>query len=246
MGGTGAPLLLIHGTGLTWRSWLPVLPDLERERRVFVVDLPGFGDSAPIRTPSIAGMADALEAHLDFLGVGNLAVAGNSLGGWLALELAARGRAESVVAISPAGAWTARERQWTRAIVGRLGRMHRPPDRAFARPRLRRALMLPGMVHGERISPAEAVRYARAYGGTPGFESTVRDTFNEVFTDYDRVACPVLVLFGARDYVVIRRAGPRLARLIPGARFELLPGCGHVPMVDDPDGIARRILATTC
>ena len=121
-----------------------------------------------------------------------------------------------------------------------------PPDAAWRVPLLRRLFMLSAMVHGERIPVEEAIAYSRAFGSTPGFEPTVRETFGEVFRDFDRVECPVSVLFGSADYVVIRRAGPRIARLIPGARYELLPGCGHVPMADDPGGIASRILAASC
>ncbi|MBA2505925.1 MAG: alpha/beta hydrolase [Thermoleophilaceae bacterium] len=243
-GGSGPPLLLIHGTGLTWRTWLPVIPILESAREVYAIDLPGFGDSPPAERYDIAGLADGLEDHLDTRGIERIAVAGNSLGGWLALELAARGRASAVAAISPAGCWTPREREWTRRVVGGLARPKRPPDWAWKSAPARRVLMSSAMVHGDRLPPEECRRYAAAYADTPGFWPVVRDTFSEVFRGFHQVRCPVSVLFGAGDWVVVRRAGPRIARLIPGARHEVVPGCGHVPMVDDPEGIAARILAT--
>jgi pimeloyl-ACP methyl ester carboxylesterase len=103
--GTGPPLLLIHGLGLAWRCWKPVLAELEREHDVVAIDLPGFGaapglDGTP---PTIDALCDRVEADLDREGLDAVHVAGNSLGGWVALELARRGRGRSVVAFAPAG-----------------------------------------------------------------------------------------------------------------------------------------------
>src|SRR5215207_7267465 len=99
------PLLLIHGLGLSRRSWKPVLPILTREHEVLAIDLPGFGAASPLpdRRPTVDALTDAVEAELDVTGVDRVDVAGNSLGGWIALELARRGRARSAVALSPSG-----------------------------------------------------------------------------------------------------------------------------------------------
>jgi pimeloyl-ACP methyl ester carboxylesterase len=101
--GVGDPLLLIHGLGLSWSSWNPVLPILTRAHDVLALDLPGFGTAPPLRdqTPTVAALADAIEAELERSGLDRVHVAGNSLGGWIALELARRGRATSAVALSP-------------------------------------------------------------------------------------------------------------------------------------------------
>jgi pimeloyl-ACP methyl ester carboxylesterase len=101
--GSGEPLVLIHGVGSQWQMWKPVLAALERERDVIAVDLPGFGGSPtlPIGVrPSAAALAGAVAEFLDSLGIERPVVGGNSLGGWVALELAARGRARAVVAVS--------------------------------------------------------------------------------------------------------------------------------------------------
>src|SRR3954469_17571642 len=73
----------------SWRRWKPLLPMLTDRHDVIAVDLPGFGTAPPLadRTPTAAGLADAVEAELDRLGLGRVHVAGNSLGGWIALEL---------------------------------------------------------------------------------------------------------------------------------------------------------------
>src|SRR5918998_6203737 len=114
-GGTGEPLVLIHGIGHTWRGWKPMLPHLERSFDVLAVDLPGFGHSPPLPAgtePTPEALADAVERAMDEAGFDRARVAGNSLGGWIALELARRGRALTVTAISPAGLQHAREKGW--------------------------------------------------------------------------------------------------------------------------------------
>src|SRR5687767_10997424 len=114
-GGSGEPLVLIHGIGHTWRGWRPMLPLLEPRFDVLAVDLPGFGHSAPLPAgvpPTAETLADAVEREMDAAGFGTAHVAGNSLGGWIALVLGRRGRARSITAISPAGLQHARERAW--------------------------------------------------------------------------------------------------------------------------------------
>src|SRR3982751_6114114 len=105
--GSGDPLLLLHGLGLTWRCWRPVLPELERAHDVVAMDLPGFGAAPPLprgSRPTVEALSDAIEGALDeAAGLDAVHVAGNSLGGWIAIELARRGRARSVVALAPAG-----------------------------------------------------------------------------------------------------------------------------------------------
>src|ERR1700704_3809703 len=99
-GGRGPPLLLVHGLGLSWRSWEPVLDALEVRHDVVSIDLPGFGESPPLpddAVPTATRLADAVESELDRLGLETPAVVGNSLGGWVALELARRGRAARAV-----------------------------------------------------------------------------------------------------------------------------------------------------
>ena len=106
-GGAGEPLLLLHGVTSSWRAWKPVLPMLEQHHDVWAVTMPGHlgGPPLPDGGFSIDVVVDALIEQLDELGIDeDPHVVGNSLGGWAALELARRGRARSVVALSPAGA----------------------------------------------------------------------------------------------------------------------------------------------
>src|ERR671917_2949546 len=119
-GGSGEPLLLIHGIGHTWRGWRPMLPQLEQRFDVLAVDLPGFGHSEPFppgRDATPEALADAVEDEMARAGFDRPHIAGNSLGGWIALELARRGRARTVTAISPAGLQHGREEDWGAAVL---------------------------------------------------------------------------------------------------------------------------------
>ena len=105
-GGAGEPLVLLHGFSDTWRTWELVLPALERHHDVLALTLAGHAGGPPlIGEITDAVLADAVERALDAHGIERAHIAGNSLGGYVALQLAARGRARSVVALAPAGGW---------------------------------------------------------------------------------------------------------------------------------------------
>ncbi len=105
-GGSGSPLVCLHGFTDTWRTWELVLPALERRHDVFAPTLPGHAGGPPL-APGAGqpAVVDALERMLDEAGIATAHLVGNSLGGYLALLLAERGRAESVVALAPGGGW---------------------------------------------------------------------------------------------------------------------------------------------
>src|SRR3954453_6422344 len=104
--GSGEPVVLIHGVGSFWQAWKPVIESLRGERDVIALDLPGFGGSPTLPigvVPNARALAGAVAEFLDSLAVERPVVGGNSLGGWVALELARQGRARAVVAGAPAG-----------------------------------------------------------------------------------------------------------------------------------------------
>src|SRR3954454_7677763 len=150
-GGSGPPLVLIHGLGLTWRCWRPILPALEKHHDVAALDLPGFGAVPPLpdgAQPTPDALADALEQELDSLAMERPALVGNSLGGWLALELARRWRASRVVAIAPAGLELPPERAYVIALNEAMrlrSKLGAPLGRLLTRPRLTRAALLVGL-----------------------------------------------------------------------------------------------------
>ncbi|GLV75796.1 alpha/beta fold hydrolase [Streptomyces hygroscopicus] len=247
--GAGRPLVLLHGIGHHWQAWQPVLDILAVDRDVIAVDLPGFGasETLPDGIPyDIDGVIPVLGALFEALGVARPDVAGNSLGGLLALELGRAGLVRSVTALAPARFWTEAERRYAFGVLSamRAGARALPPPVVawLARGAAGRAA-LTGTIYARpgRRSPAAVVAETRALREAPGFRATLAAGSTGVFT-HDIPDIPVTIAWGTRDRVLPRRQGVRAKRVIPGARLVRLPGCGHVPMNDDPALVARVIL----
>jgi pimeloyl-ACP methyl ester carboxylesterase len=252
LAGSGEPLLLIHGIGSTWRVWKPTLDRLEERHEVLAVDVPGFGHSAPLppgTRPTIDAMADSLEKVLDAVGWAAPHVAGNSMGGWLALELGRRGRAASVVAISPAGMWTEKERIYSRSALRfqhAAATKIAPYADALTRSALGRTLVFGGVTARPwRADPADAAEALRLFAGAPGWDDTLEEITHDRPRDLSSVDCPVRIVWGSRDTLLLPRQADRFVREIPDAELVRLPGLGHVPMADDPDAVADSILQFT-
>lgn len=243
--GRGAPLVLLHGVGLSRRAWDPVLPALADRFDVIAVDLPGHGDSPPFPAevePSPAAQAAAVAGLLDELGVAGPHLAGNSLGGWVALELAGIRPVESLTLLSPAGLWRADTPVYCRASLRAsrwLTRHAAGPLARLVRHRLGRVLVL-GQSHGRpmHVTPGYAVAVVWALGTARGFDAAMRATARRRFLAGAQIDAPVTVGFGSRDLLLLPRQSRHLDRLPPGTRVETLPGCGHVPMADDPETVA--------
>ena len=244
---------MIHGYTGTWRNWLPVLPALEARHEVLAVGLLGHHCAPPLPDgveASVHALADAIERDMDAAGFETAHLAGNSLGGYLALELGARGRARSVIALSPGGGFepgSRAERRVARLFARqhRLGKVALPyTERLVARPRLRRIGMRNVMLHGERVPPAEAV--AMTVGS---LECTIREPLMEWILRESRhvqlgeIACPVLIAWAEHDRILPERTcAVRLRRDLPDVEWRVLRGVGHVPMYDDPYLVARTII----
>jgi pimeloyl-ACP methyl ester carboxylesterase len=239
--GAGAPLVLLHGIGLDRRCWAPVIPRLAREREVIAVDLPGFGESPPLAgEPSIGALADAVEA----LGLDRPHVAGNSLGGAIALELGARGAARSVCGLSPAGFSLGRERGFERACLrGTLAvaRLLDPyAERLMAPVPVRTLLMAQMFARPWRVPAPEAAQFLRTTARGRGFEPTLP----QIARGRPAVPrCPATIAWAERDRLLLTsRQAPRARRMLPDARHLILRGCGHMPIYDDPEQVARVLL----
>jgi pimeloyl-ACP methyl ester carboxylesterase len=253
--GEGEPLVLIHGFTATWRCWLPVLAELVPRFEVIAPTLRGHdgGPDLPSHHEphTIARAADFLEEHLDALGVGAAHLAGNSLGGALAFELAKRGRARSVVAISPAGGLRPGDAAAAQKIIRVFSRMQTTTTRSLpflhkvmARPGLRRLALRDVMTRGHQVPAAEAVGLARSAVRC----AIVEDVFSILRAgeggvhDLDQVKVPVLITWGDHDRILpMESHAPRLRQEIPDVEFRVHPGIGHTPMWDDPGLIARTI-----
>ena len=253
-GGRGTPLVLLHGLGMSWRSWSPLLEGLEARHDVLAPTLPGHrgGPPAP-EVVSVERLADAVESALDEVGFDHPHVVGNSLGGWVALELARRGRARTVTAVSPAGAWRnpldLARLQVTLGVSGRFSAL--PFSGLVLGPYLRspigrRLVFRQLLERGDRMSVAEAVGLL-----ADARECTVLPALLKAGRRDGQIAqfspdCPIRVVWGRRDRVIpYARYGRPLLHRVSGVEQVSLPGAGHVPMWDAPTLLRRLILDLT-
>jgi pimeloyl-ACP methyl ester carboxylesterase len=244
--GSGSPVVFIHGLSGSWQNWLEQLPVFAREHRVIAFDLPGFGESEmPREKITISGYGRFVEAVLDELGASSAAVVGNSMGGFIGIELAIRfpQRVERLALVSAAGLsieYLRNERALSvlSSLEARLsaysGWLASRSDALARRPRARR--MIFGIVaHRPDLLPGPLVAEQVRGSGKPGFVPAL-----DALTDYpirDRlgeIACPTLIVWGSGDKLVPARDADEFARLIPNSRKVVWPETGHVAMLERP------------
>lgn len=254
--GQGPPLVLLHGIGHRWQAWRPVLAQLAEHHEVFALDLPGFGESQlpsdgmPLDMASTVARFRLLFAQW---GVERPHVAGNSLGGAIALELAVAGLVASVTAIAPAGFYTRAERRRAVTILSSLRAQTLLPEpvlrAAIAVRPVRLANFGTLVVHPDRLERERMLGDALAMRRGKAFRPTLRASRAYRFTGGPQLAAqpqlPLTVAWGERDRVLPPRQAERARAQLPHARHVLLPGCGHVPMSDAPGLVSREILTTT-
>jgi pimeloyl-ACP methyl ester carboxylesterase len=253
--GTGTPLLLLHGITAIWRAWSPILPHLEPHHDVIVPTLAGHGGGPlldPQVAPSLQALTDVIEDELDRLGLAKVHIAGNSLGGWIGIELARRGRADSLVLFSPAGAWRSQRSIELRAAGIRLSfdalsRYASRADAMVANPVLRRFLLAGQVAHPDRVPPEELAAVIRASSQAPVVAPLLRELplrqVQPLPADRDY---PVRLVWGDRDLVLpFHGFGAAMHERLPGAELIRLHDVGHVPMTDDPVAVAKLILEVT-
>ncbi|GIW71480.1 MAG: hydrolase [Planctomycetota bacterium] len=252
--GRGAPVLLLHGLGGERHGWQPLLERLAGEFELWAIDLPGFGGSPPLPAAVAPGPEELAEAAAGFVRAhalpSPLPVVGHSLGGWIALELARRGLASSVVAIAPGGWWTERERRRTSALLRasvRLARALRPLVPRLLRPAPLRTLLLAHMVHRPWRMPAPAaVRAVQSFAAAPGFDATLAaiDRPGCRLQRPEEIASPVTLVWGRDDLLLPVRQSRRAASRLPRLRALIrLPRCGHAVMWDAPAALAGAVRA---
>jgi pimeloyl-ACP methyl ester carboxylesterase len=250
-------MVLLHGLTVSWRIWRPVLGALEAEHDVFAMTLPGHRGGpvlAPDATVSITALADAVETTLDAAGIGAAHLVGNSLGGWIALELGRRGRARSVVALSPAGGWnSARDlRRVIRLLSVGQATMRRHErlrlQTLLRRPRLRRVALRSIMERGDHLPAHEIAGLIEDSVGCAAFDGFMRWIRGARPIDQWRGTDgpPVRIAWAQHDRVIpFRRYGRLFLQAVPDAEQVTLHGVGHVPMFDDPGLVAQTILDVT-
>jgi pimeloyl-ACP methyl ester carboxylesterase len=241
--GSGPPLLLIHGLGSCKEMWRPVVPLLAGEREVVMLDLPGFGES-PVGPRTVQGLADAVTEFAASLGIERPHVAGNSMGGGIALALAASGQVRSACAVSPIGFANDREAAYARVVLTitrLLSSASAPVAETVCQSAASRAATFSHIAARPwRLPAAEAAVWVRACADAPAFWDLLRDAPG---WDARPPVSPTTVAWGDRDRLLIySRQARRARRRLPGAQHVTLAGCGHVPTWDDPEQVAGVIL----
>jgi pimeloyl-ACP methyl ester carboxylesterase len=251
------PIVLIHGGLGTPAQWRPVIPLLEPPLEPLAVTLIGHFGGRPLpdgAEASIDTLVDGVEQDMDAAGWSRAHVAGTSLGGLVALVLAARGRARSCTAMATIGGWEKGGDLGLRLVgrsyglfsrVTRL--MARNPAPWTSRPRLRRLLFWHHFSHPERIRPEEMAQIIEGAAGASIIPALVEwASRSEGPTGLDEIVCPVQLLFPEKDLVFPRRRyGERLVELFPDAEVHDLPDVGHGATWEDPELVARHILDFT-
>lgn len=254
-GGSGPPLVCIHGFTDTWRTWELILPSLEREHDVLAVTMLGHAGG-----PGIDGevsdqvLVDAVERAMDEAGFGSAHIVGNSLGGFVALQLAARGRAESVVALAPAGGWAEDDESFKDSIdfftmVQEMSKAAAPQaDQLMATPEGRRRATQAITVRYEHI-PAELLAhqlrgFADCAAAFPLMEYAAREGWT---LDAERIDCPVRVVWGTQDQLLNwPSAAVRFKEdWLPQADWVVLEDVGHCPQLDVPLETSELVLGFT-
>lgn len=251
--GRGEPVVLLHGFTGTWAHWRPVLADLAARYEVIAPTLAGHAGGPPLELSGkavIEDAADHLEQHLDDLGVSTAHFVGNSMGGLLSLELAKRGRARSVVALSPGGMWDPASGEaariaafFTRQVKLTKATIRQAP-RLVARPGARRLAFRDIMRHGEVVPAVDAVDLMRT-----SIECRVIDDVIHALRagiahidGLDQITSPTRIAWAELDRILpMATHSPRARREIPDVDYVVLPRVGHVPMWDDTRLVVRTI-----
>lgn len=237
------PLVFVHGLGGQWQNWLENILRPARERRVVALDLPGFGASpAAAEHTSIPGYGRLVEGLCEQLGLGHVVLVGNSMGGFVASEVAIQepARVERLVLVSAAGISTTAVYAAPLLTVGRAVSAAMaygvPRQRMVARRRLSRHWSLSLVArHPSLLRPDLAYEGFISGAGKPGFNDAFRATL-----EYDarhrlpEIGCPTLVVWGEQDAVIPVRDAHQFERLIPDARKLLMRDTGHISMAERP------------
>jgi pimeloyl-ACP methyl ester carboxylesterase len=241
--GEGPPVVLIHGLGGCWENWLENIPHLARSHRAIALDLPGFGDSPmPGWEISIQAYGALVNAFCGALEIGPVPLVGNSMGGFIAAEVTVSEPVlvQKLVLVSAVGVSHARMRSEPAETAGRMARAATPLLLRYNEHGLRRPRLRNRMVRQLFFRPGELPReliWEIVQGGmhAPGLVAAIRGLAGyDILDRLEDVEIPTLIVWGRNDLVVPASDALEYARLIRGARLEIFPRCGHLPMVERP------------
>jgi pimeloyl-ACP methyl ester carboxylesterase len=251
-GGEGTPMVLLHGFTDTWRTWELVLPALEAEHDVLAPTLAGHaGGPAIDREIDDDLLADGVERAMDDAGFETAHVVGNSLGGYVALQLAARGRARSVVALAPAGGWAEGDpafhetQDYFVEMHGLLQNALNHVELIVTSPEGRRRATQDVTTNYEHI-PSELIAHVMVGAATCEACLPLVDHARQAgwTVEAEKIECPVRVVWGTADRILDWPSSAVRYRedWVPNADWVELDGIGHCPQLDVPTETAQLIL----
>jgi pimeloyl-ACP methyl ester carboxylesterase len=247
--GNGPALVLIHGLGGSWQTWLNNIPALGLRHRVIAIDLPGFGGSDVLPPPAeMRGHAETVAALLDELGIASATVVAHSMGGIVALSLiAARPELVDGLVLANAGGIPLTPLRLA-LIVGGFRLFDRFLNRpavmhaVAVRPRLRRLAFAGFIFDHETLRGPFAAEVVPAMSA-PGFLGAVVAAGKvAAAVDPSTVRCPVLLLWGRHDRILPLEHARELARVLPDARLVVIERAGHCPMFEAPEEFNGAVL----
>jgi pimeloyl-ACP methyl ester carboxylesterase len=241
--GEREPIVFVHGLGGQWQNWLENIPRAAQERRVIALDLPGFGLSPMPRDEiTIPGYGRTVDALLERLGIGRVDIVGNSMGGFVAAEVAIQfpRRVDQLLLVSAAGITSADMAHQPILTLGRVATAvatygaARHRDIA-ARPKSRHMALALVARHPSRLKPDLAYEGFFKGTGKPGFDDALRANLGYDFRDrLPDIRQPTLIVWGEKDSIIPVRDAQEFERLIPDSRKVVMEDTGHVAMAERP------------
>jgi pimeloyl-ACP methyl ester carboxylesterase len=241
--GQREPVVFVHGLGGQWQNWLENLPRVAQERRALALDLPGFGCTPmPRDRITIPGYGRCVDAFCDALGLGEVAIVGNSMGGFIAAEVAIQfpQRVSRLVLVSAAGISSANAARAPILTAGRVATAiatnTAARHRAMARRPVTRHMSLAFVARHPRLLKADLAYEGLIKGtGKPGFEEALRASLEYDFRDrLPEVSAPTLIVWGEQDSIIPARDAKEYERLISDSRKVVMRDTGHIPMAERP------------
>jgi pimeloyl-ACP methyl ester carboxylesterase len=241
--GDGEPIVFVHGLGGQWQNWLENLPRAALERRVIALDLPGFGlTPMPGDEITIPGYGRCVDALCEKLDLGRVDIVGNSMGGYIAAEVAIQfpQRIDQLLLVSAAGitsADIARRPIYTAgriatALATHLAAQHRA---IASRPKTRHVALELVARHPSLLRADLTYEAFFKGAGKPGFEAALRANLEYDFRDrLPDIRQPTLIVWGEKDSIIPVRDAQEFERLIPDSRKVVMKDTGHIPMAERP------------
>ncbi len=250
--GEGEPLLLIHGMGSASTAWKLITPELNKHFTVITIDLPGHGNSPydPGQHMEPVALAHLVFKNMHELGYTRFHIAGNSLGGWIALEMAAMNPEQiiSITALAPAGLWLT---PFMIRLPGAAVTKYLANSLKIVAPNLLKYEWA-RKVGFTTVSPLwrefsietctdATLAMGSALGYFPAWDSLLTKRFDKKISS----DIPITILFGDTDNTLPAKTCQERSLTPSHSRWVILPDSGHAPMWDHPEEVIAEIMQTT-